>query len=241
MSDKDDEDFDAANRPVAPIKPHEPRDEFLKLVDLDLNRMNLPTEFWTTKLSDFAPDAVVSNAEGKDYTVAQFFKSLLSNMAVLRRKGFGPLVCGDSGVGKTALAAMILKEARRRRYTTYFAMIWDLRDCIESRVMFDVDTTIMSRCREVDFLVLDGLEDEPRFQKTLPVAELERLVIWRGQQGKVTIVTTRTLPDAFDSTKKLDGFLRGTSAYLTPVLLTGSGANSKRETEMMNSIFDGGD
>jgi hypothetical protein len=118
-------------------------------------------------------------------------------------------------------------------------MIWDLRDAITNKHMFDLDSSIMGRCRDVDFLVLDGLVQEQRFERVLPVAELERLVIWRGQQGKVTIVTTRTLPDQFEA-EKLEGVRVGTSSYLTSVLLTGSGASSKRETELMDSIFEGG-
>lgn len=219
-----------------------PKDDqdFLKLEDQDLKRMYLPAEFWESKLSDFAKDTMVHNALGKKYPVAKFFKATLANMATLRRKGYGPLICGDSGVGKTALAAMILKEARRRKYTTFFAMVWDLRDSISHRLMFDVNHTIMERCRDVDFLVLDGLEGDQGFQRILPISEIERLVVWRGQQGKVTIVTTRAKTRKDFTDQKLEGFVKGTGSYLTQVLLLGEGVKSVRRASMIESLFEEG-
>ncbi len=211
--------------------------DFLKLEEQDLKRMYLPTEFWQAKISDFEEGATVENASGTVYPVAQFFRSTLANMSVIKSKGYGPLICGDTGVGKTALAAMLLKEARRRKFTTFFTMVWDLRDSITNKYRFDVNTSVMERCREVDFLVLDGLVPEDKFQRVLPVSEVERLVVWRGQQAKVTIVTTRLKSPAEFKKEKIDTFLTGTGAYLTPVVLQGEGARSTRKAKMRDVFF----
>ena len=199
--------------------------------------MALPTEFWPSKISDFADGTTVKNASGTVYPVSKFFRSTLANMATIKSKGYGPLLCGDTGVGKTALAAMLLKEARRRKYTTFFTMIWYLRDSISNRYLFDVNTSIMERCRHVDFLVLDGLVSEDKYRRVLPVSDIERLVVWRGQQAKVTIVTTRPKTKAEFEAAKMDSFLNGTGAYLTPVTLQGAGAKNTRKANMRDAFF----
>lgn len=200
------------------------------LVPEDLDFMNLPREFWRFKASDIRDEDVRKKIErctapGKIHDMAD--------------KGIGMLISGESGVGKTAIASVVAKEARKNNYTVYFQSVWDLRESVRSRIMFDEGTSILDRAKDVDFLVLDGLTEEDKDERMfLSLQEIERLVLHRGQRGRVTLVTTRIEAESLRKDPKLNKFFKGTAAYLYPVTVKSPSADARKTRKLeMKDIF----
>lgn len=191
--------------------------------------MNIPKEFWRAKLEDIThPDT---------HRVIERYMDLFEDRL---KSCHGLRLYGTAGVGKTAIAAMLAKEARSRKHTVFFMMIWELRECVRSREPFDGPTSVLDRCREVDVLVLDGLVEDEAYEKLVNVRMLEQLITWRGQRGKLTIVTTRI--DKQDFKKKgLASFDAGTKQYLFPYPVKGESKRDSLVKDMRSEILGEGD
>ena len=88
-----------------------------------LERMNLPPEFWRSKVTDI-----------EDEETRKVVSRYLKKIDEMVSEGIGLLLYGVPGVGKTIIAALIAKEARTWKHTVFFTMIWELRECVRSRV-----------------------------------------------------------------------------------------------------------
>lgn len=144
-----------------------------------MERMNLPEELWFAKVqyvSDKARTPTENYLRKIDEAVAN---------------GAGLIIHGAQGVGKTAIAALIAKEARSRGYTTFFVRVWELREMIRSRMEYDSDSTVAERARDVDVLVLDDLRQEDAGEKFFTLSEIHQLVKYRASRRRVTVITTR--------------------------------------------------
>lgn len=155
------------------------------LTEADLRYMNLPNEFWRKRhclLSRVPP------------SVRDEVRNYVTRIESAVRSGTGLLLHGPRGTGKTAIAAIVCKAARLHRFSCFFVAIWDLREMIRARVKFDSDTSIMTRCREVDVLVLDDLRACDTKEVYLSVHDLEGLLRHRASRHRLTIITTRLVP-----------------------------------------------
>lgn len=174
-----------------------------KLSPVDLERMNLPEEFWRTKIFNVA-ESVRTKVE-----------RFLVNVDLHIESGLGMIVSGSSGVGKTGIASLVLKEARSRGYPVFFTTVWDLREAIRSRVPFDDETSMQERCFEVDVLVLDGLRGEDAKEQILGARALEEMVLSRSSRKKSTIVTTRLgQSELFEKYPSFMEAVKGSLAFL---------------------------
>jgi len=159
-----------------------------KLSKVDLERMNLPEDYWMTKVQQ------VHSGGGMRSDVER----LLHNTDAMMSKGVGLIVRGPIGVGKTTVAALMAKEARSRGYTTLFVRLWEFREMLRSRAQFDFDTTMSERAREVDLLILDDLRWEDEKAKFFTISDISELVLYRASRRRVTIITTRFRVQDFD-------------------------------------------
>ena len=189
----------------------------------DFERMNLPREFWRAKVHGVQ--------EGLRPTVERY----LLRIREMREKGIGLLVHGGPGVGKTSIAALVVKEARARGYTALFIGVWELRESMRSRVMFEEGTSIQDRCREVDVLVLDALSPEDSKETWVNEKFLEELVNYRRSYHRVTIITTRL------SSKELKGLMaslfEATVGALVPLAVVGENLKHRRHDELVQEVF----
>jgi DNA replication protein DnaC len=193
----------------------------------DLERMNIPPQFWYAKATDIANDDL-------RVRVARCCVSI--KRVVENNKGL--LLYGPPNSGKTRIASMVAKAARSWKFTVFYTMIWELRECVRSRIPFDDETSIMDRCREVDVLVLDGLSEEDITDKLISLRSIEQLIQYRGQRGRITILTTRYSREEMKSTPKLKDFVRGTEPYLHPMKVEGGVKKSKRPKDILKSILE---
>jgi len=158
-----------------------------KLVKMDLERMNLPEEYWTARVDTVS--AITRPA------VERYMK----NIDAMITKAAGLIIHGETGVGKTTVAALISKEARSRGRTVFFTRVWELREMIRARIPFDADMAVAERVREVDVLVLDDLREEDTSEKFFTISEITELVQYRTAWHRLTIITSCMLPEDFDS------------------------------------------
>lgn len=195
-----------------------------KLDAEDLRRMNLPDEFWRTRVDQVS--------EKTRPAVARY----LLNVDRMSQDGIGLFVTGKRGVGKSAVAALIAKEARARGFTAYFTSLWELREMIRARIMFDDETTMLRRCQEVDFLVLDGFREEDAQEKWFGLKEVEELIRNRGNKRLVTIITTRL---SFVDMKKapFKSLLEASQGHLVQFPVEGPNRHAERQDDLRRVVF----
>lgn len=184
-----------------------------RLKEHDFARMHLPPEFRQACL-ERVPEAVRP-------VVARY----LARIREMAGKGRGLILHGPAGVGKTSIAALAAMEARSCGFPAYFTTVWGLREGIRTREEFDEELPVLSRCREVDVLVLDGLAAGDAKDMFLGERVLEELVRARASWKRLTFITTQmtragfaeALPDLF-------------AAALGPLVLLGvSGPDQRKQ------------
>jgi len=114
--------------------------------------------------------------------------------------GWGIVVCGGNGVGKTCAAILLLKRARSIGFSGLFI---ETSDYIKSSIrgtMFDVTETISERAARVDMLILDdfGKEGVKIDGGAWAAREIEDLLRVRNANLKSTIITTNWMPDHWE-------------------------------------------
>lgn len=162
-----------------------------KLVKEDLIKMNLPEEFWRTKLDPVPATETTPARPGVDKSVRIEVESYLLNINARLVDGIGLILCGGIGSGKTAIASLIAREASAWCHSVLFVHVDELRDLVASHTYWNDQTTVLERARRVDFLILDGVRGDIKEDKVFGHIELESLLSGRAAHKRPTIVTTR--------------------------------------------------
>ena len=192
-----------------------------KLTEGDLVRMRIPPRFWESRFSEIAEAGEVRAKIGK----------YLGDLHEMLDRGFGFMLWGPNGLGKTAAGVVVLKEARRRGYTAMFLGAAELKDIVVSKKAFDTDQTLWDRARYVDFLLIDdlgkGSQDEKGFGERL----LDDLIRTRSSSLKVTWLTTNMTPTVFKEEHKISTFAAMEECML-PVRMHGENRRAGVAEEM---------
>lgn len=150
-----------------------------------LRRMNVPALYWGVELEKVKkPQAI---------TVSKY----ISNFVAYRKKGWGLLLWGQYGSGKSACAAVILKEAVIGNKMTG---LWVFADQIPAyvidRTRFDAQELWLERMISVDLLVIDELilHRKDTFMDTA----IEMVFRRRLTAQKPTIITSNISPKQFE-------------------------------------------
>jgi DNA polymerase III delta prime subunit len=212
-------------------KPKEPKEPRLHIIDEDdLVRMNVPEEFW--------PRAA-AGLSGLTPSIAPVVKNYARQFDEMMHAGTGLMLIGNSGVGKTGAAVALLKYARERFKTGYFIRIAELREALFSDQDFDSDTSVMSRCRSVDFLVLDDFGEMDLNAKFFKLDELQDLIVSRGPRRRPTIVTSSLSQG--DILHKRSSFLEAVGTYTPLFEVTGPDRREKRREALLKKLTSKGD
>ena len=155
----------------------------------DLERMAIPEEFWRAKLQE-CPENVRP-------TLTAYGQRLHE----LAPRGIGLFLAGVPGVGKTAAACVLAKEARIQGLSTYFTTFWGLREAIRNRVPFDNDMTVIERVQTCGFLVLDTFKLEDANEMILGHRAVEEILVGRASNGRPSVLTGQALFAQLDDVK----------------------------------------
>lgn len=100
------------------------------------------------------------------------------------------ILYGSNGSGKTYLSSLIVKEAYRKRYTSFRIT---LKSFIDMHFKRDKDELIAEKLSEIinsEFLVIDEVGKETFDKSQFNIAVFEELLRERDTQGKPTIICT---------------------------------------------------
>lgn len=147
----------------------------------DIRRMRVPRRH---KKASYKK---ISDGEHKVY-----IRNYLNKIVEAVIEGHSLVLCGENDVGKTAAAIVIMKEARRYGYNGLFIRAYDYQQACFEKEMYDPETTIAKRARDVDVLLLDDLGKEASHPNSTGVTErtIEAVIRERMEEKKVTIITT---------------------------------------------------
>lgn len=194
------------------------------LVAEDLTRMNLPEDLWRAKLQDVQPSA------------RSIIEGYLTRFDEVAEKGAGLVIRGEAGTGKTGISAVVAKEARARGYTVFFTTIFDLREAIRIKQMYDESLSIFDRCKEVDVLVLDNLVLSDMTDHYVNERFIEELITGRGARLKISILTSRV--SRSDMVKeKYAKFVSAIEAYTVAISVTGEDLRKRRSEELKAAVM----
>lgn len=193
--------------------------------------MLLPPEYLGLEISDI-PDGEFRNT----------IENYVAKMRDMFDSRVGLLIWGKPSSGKSAAAAILAKEARKRYKTAMFITIWDLRESLFNHAMFVSGQSLMQRAKEVDFLVLDGLDkaDAEAKAKAFNLVEIERLINSRAQQHRLTVVTSRVSPRDMGEDSVFRLFLRATESRLLAVHSPDPVDSIRKRKAYMKQLLQGG-
>lgn len=159
------------------------------LTQEDLVLMRLPERYWSASFDNIP--------EGKHKRiVGRYVQRIHEAMS----HGFGLLLWGPNGSGKTSAAIVCMKHARRHSFTCLFIRAADLLKSDVNKTYFDSSRvqTVYERARTVDLLVVDDLGKEGHpgsgYMAGYATDLFEDLVRDRSSRLRSTIFTTNMNP-----------------------------------------------
>jgi DNA replication protein DnaC len=202
-----------------------------KVTHADFSRVNLPKEFWGARTDRIQMEAV------RDL-VLRYRK----NIREMIRTGSGLMFAGPPGVGKTAAAACILKEAISAGFSCYFVTHSELKDLrFEERPsLFGSGADGVTVRRKIDIaqlIVIDGFNDPFYTDKVFGPLQLEELLIRRNSQKLSTLMTGRS-----SSTLKQEKFaelLDVVSQAMFPVPMNGKNMRDLDREKLGKRVLGG--
>lgn len=187
----------------------------------DFVRLQLPQEFWGATCLQIPR------------SVKEPVMNFLRLMRAMKEAGAGLLIMGGAGVGKTTLAALVLKRSRELGMTGLFTSVSGLREDLRARREYDGDKTMLIRCREVDVLVLDDLAlADARDTMWFGVRHIEELVAARRAARLVTVITTRLSKDAMRADPSLTSLLATSMGSLIDLQVIGKNHQETKAAEL---------
>lgn len=150
-----------------------------------LKRMNFPSEYW-----DLSKDKIPKS-------LLPAFDKYIKQKDKYIDEGFGFIIYGPPGIGKTGACIFLARllnvnysKSRNGFYTSYYIRASDFRDKTRSKEVFENDVTVVDRCKNVDFLILDDISEKEATQAWPSSDIFTDLLLHRSTNGKSTFMTT---------------------------------------------------
>lgn len=173
-----------------------------KLTEADMIRSGIPRRQWGAKWREVQEGPHRANLE-----------RYLVNLNAMTERGVGFLLWGPNGVGKTALACILLMQARRFGYPTLFLSAADLKQKVFGGETFD-GRPILERIKSVSVLVIDDLGKGVTDSKGQGSRLLDDIVRSRNAAMLVTHMTTNMSPVRDENgTSPLEDVLKTSSIH----------------------------
>jgi DNA replication protein DnaC len=199
-----------------------------KLTVEDYHSMNLSRKFWDASYNDI-PEGQHKNI------VEKYLRNLDENV----RKGYGLLLFGNNGVGKTSIAAVILKECRRRGYRCFFGRSAELLDAFENKISYTEGISVWDRCVQVDALVIDDFGHEKNLFGGREMAIWERLLRERSDNFMATFLTMNMHMDEFkERYSNYVSIMSVLTEMVFPVVVAGDDLRSLNAERLAQEMLD---
>lgn len=203
-----------------------------KVTHADLARVNLGKEFWGARTDRIQMEPV------RDL-VLRYRKNIRDMIAT----GSGMAFSGPPGVGKTAAAACLLKEAISAGFSGYFVTHSELKELRFEKVpsMFGSGTDGVTVRRKIDIaqiLVLDGFNDPFFVDNVFGPLQLEELLVRRNSQKLTTVMTLRSASTL--KQEKFSDLLDIISQSMFPVPMLGKNMRDVDRERLGKRMLGGG-
>lgn len=151
---------------------------FNPLDSVDFERMRLPFELWR------------ASKAGLSASIHEPITNFVDRIRDVKASNVSLYLHGTKGSGKTGAGVIILKEARSWGFTAYSISVTELREAVRTHEAFDLEGSVMDRCRSVDFLMLDDLRSEDAAEKLFTINDIRNLIVSRHDRGLPTVITS---------------------------------------------------
>jgi DNA replication protein DnaC len=152
-----------------------------------LRRLGIPRRYWQATLDE------VTGGPFREFVVRY-----VVNIRRALESGYGMVLNGKTGTGKSSIAAICLKQARRIGASGFFITSASYLKAVIQNVPFDESTSVAQRCIDVDLLVIDDLAKEVvniGGKNDGSAAMLEALVKERCSNLRSTIITMNLIEE----------------------------------------------
>lgn len=163
-----------------------------KLTAMDMQQMHVPDRYWKARYAEITEEGKSTTGKTAPRSVAKRF---VDNILEFVENGTGLYLHGPNGRGKTCMAVVLLKEARRRGMTGLFVSAASLKRLVVSKTPFSEAETMYERALGVRFLVLDDLGKEVSDNVGFGARVLDELIRHRMGHQMITVITTNMTPD----------------------------------------------
>lgn len=157
-------------------EPDEPKRAYLT----ECYAAGVPRSFWNVRSSD-----VTHNKEIFSKVICQYRKMRRKVLS----KGWGLVLMGDNGSGKTMFASYVATQFLRRGTSIYYTTLVGLNEDFKRGFSDPAFSARLETALEADFLVLDELGKELRADGHLGV-RLEQILKQRYDDARPTVLAT---------------------------------------------------
>lgn len=179
--------------------------------------MKLPRRFWAATLDKIQQPAAKKAIE-----------AFLTDPAACD-KGNGLAICGDYGLGKTSMAAILLKGIAQRRKWGLFVKAADIPGYLINDTPFDEEETYPQRMYSVDLLVIDDFR-VMKNPDSFITESADRVLRARSDDLKSVIFTTNLVGlQLKDRVRSIYDILSGMALFVN---LTGTSQRQNAQKEL---------
>lgn len=201
------------------------------LVLADVERLHIPRRYWESSWAKVRP-------VGSEHHV--LVGRFIGNVVASIRNGWGLHLWGPNDSGKTALACLVLMEARRWGFSGLFVRSPKLRQVDINNERFDDSHTWLQRAEGVDVLVIDDLGKEYRKENgSYAERMIEGLIRERQGAKRSTIVTTNLTGGKGLSDLYQESMLRVMQASIYPIRVEGHNYRLEEAQELSAAMAQG--
>ena len=152
----------------------------------------IPQDFWNVKEKDVALNKKIFKTVVKQY---------VKNLTLSLNKGYGLLITGNNGSGKTMFLSYILKQAILKNRFVYYTTAPKLENDLKKGWSNSEYAFRLERMMSSDFVAIDelGKEAEEKTKDNYMTSQAERFFKQRFDDGFPTLLASnRSLQELFD-------------------------------------------
>jgi DNA replication protein DnaC len=186
-----------------------------KLEESDVIRMRLPKRHWEASF-----ESINNVPENGDPPLKDTVKRYFEKIDEMTTRGVGLLLYGKNGTGKTSASCVVLKEMRRRAYSTMFVEAAELKSAVFKDIGFDDNETLWERMKEVDVLVIDDIGKGMHDNTGAFARIVDELIRHRSSNCRITWATTNMNLSDLEETLKIST-MHALKEAMVPIRVSG--------------------